>query len=505
MTKMSLDMGMMSRLVNLSLPFLCLLFAMAGYAFSFYFHFGTVFFFLLSILNLYYRYGQRRHTLLSNFGIIAQLRYFLESLGPEMRQYLFAGDTEERPFNRIEREEVYRMSRALDFSGAFGSEREFYSGDLKLRHSFFPLRREEVEPFSLVFGEERGAENSYRITHPVMVSGMSYGALSARAVETLSRGVREAGIPMSTGEGGYPEHHLKGGGDLIFQMGTAKFGVRREDNTLDEESLRRIASLESVKMIEIKLSQGAKPGKGGLLPAEKVTDEIARLRKVEPGVEILSPPGHPECTDPLSTVEFIGRVQRVSALPVGIKFCLGQTSEFRALVRAMKERSLFPDYIALDGAEGGTGAAPRSFMDDLGLPIFYSLPLVDRILREEGVRDRLKLVAAGRLIIPSRQILAMALGADVIYTARGFMLALGCIQSLQCNRNTCPVGITTHDPRLVRGLDQEYKSRRVRNYVKALEEVHGELLSAMGVRSHRELNADHVYRSRLYRAEGGEE
>jgi pentatricopeptide repeat protein len=277
-------------------------------------------------------------------------------------------------------------------------------------------------------------------------------------------------------------------------MGTAKFGVRTPDGRLDEDKLRALAALEQVKMVEIKLSQGAKPGKGGLLPKEKITPEIAELRGVPAGRDVVSPAHHVECVDAPSTVGFIGKIQQVSGLPTGIKLCLGRPEEFRALVQEMKRQDIVPDFITVDGGEGGTGAAPKSFMDEVGMPLLEALPLVHGILQQEGVRERLVIFASGKLIAPGRQMQALSLGADVSYSARGFLLALGCIQALQCNRNTCPTGITTHQRHLQRGLDIDDKAQRVANYVEALHHDHVELLAAMGKSSARELDITDVYR-----------
>jgi glutamate synthase domain-containing protein 2 len=281
--------------------------------------------------------------------------------------------------------------------------------------------------------------------------------------------------------------------NLIFQMGTAKFGVRNEDGSLNDQKLKDLADQDPIKMIEIKFSQGAKPGKGGLLPKEKISEEIAELRNVPMGQDVISPPHHVECLCPKTSVQFIRRVQEVSGLPVGIKFCLGRNTEFQELVREMKAQKVFPDYIDIDGAEGGTGAAPKSFMDDLGVPLVVALPAVQRILLEEGVRDKLKLVCAGKLINAGKQVKVLSMGANAIYTARGFMLAIGCIQALQCNKNICPVGITSHDPQFENGLDIESKSDRVVNYVNALEHDFTEILSAMGCRNVSELAHSNIY------------
>ncbi|MCY4523507.1 MAG: FMN-binding glutamate synthase family protein, partial [Halobacteriovoraceae bacterium] len=347
-------------------------------------------------------------------------------------------------------------------------------------------------------GEERGISNAFNITKPMMISAMSYGALSARAVRSFARGAKKAGIPMNTGEGGYPKHHLLENCDLIFQMGTAKFGVRNEDGGLNDSLLEKISNLKQVKMIEIKLSQGAKPGKGGLLPKEKITDEISQLRGVPKGRDVISPPGHLECTDANSTIGFIRRVQEISQLPVGIKMCLGRSDELAEIIDQMKKQKVYPDYMVVDGAEGGTGAAPKPFMDDLGVPIYRALPQVWQLLTDKGVRNHLKLVASGKLINAGRQFTAMSFGADAVYSARGFMLAIGCIQALQCNANSCPVGITTHNPKLYKGLDIEEKSQRVVNYIENLWHDHEEILASLGKTTHKDLNRGNLFIPEYY-------
>ena len=478
MSKLAVDLEKVAQGVNLALPALTIIAALLGHYVSFYFHFLTVTGLMFNFINFMYIYGQNQHALLSNFGLLAQGRYILESIGPELRQYLFANDVEERPFNRIERAEVYRKSLNVDSSSSFGTQLDY--DQIKLAHSFFPTLLDQIQPYSLTFGEERGIEKTYTLNSPLIISGMSFGALGEHAIRALSRGAKKAKIPMNTGEGGHPKYHLMEGADLIFQMGTAKFGVRHPDGRLDDEKLRNLAAQDQIKMIEIKFSQGAKPGKGGLLPKEKITPEIAELRGVEMGQDVVSPPFHIECIDYESTVRFIQHVQDVSQLPVGIKFCLGRPNQFRTLVQTMKRLNCFPDFMTIDGAEGGTGAAPKSFMDEIGRPLFKALPVVDRILRDEGVRSRLKLLASGRLINAGRQMQALSLGADAVCSARGFMMAIGCIQALQCNKNSCPVGITTHKHHLQRGLDIEVKSERVKAYVKNLSKDLKELLAATG-------------------------
>ena len=491
--KLSIDLHKLAKFTNLAIPILAILFFIAGLKVSFYFHFLTVTFIFLAIINFFYLKVQTTHSVLRNFGVLGQGRYMLESVGPELRQYLFANDTEEKPFNRTERAEVYRKAKNIDSASSFGSQFEFDASEIKIRHSMFPISKDKLTPYRLTFGEERGVANSYTITRPFIISAMSYGALGERAVRSFARGAKMAGIPMNTGEGGYPKYHLDEGCDLIFQMGTAKFGVRNEDGTLNDDKLQELAQKDSIKMVEIKFSQGAKPGKGGLLPKEKITDEIAELRGVPKDRDVISPSSHAECTDIESTVAFIDHVQKVTELPVGIKLCVGRPQQFEELVLEMKRQNVFPDWITVDGAEGGTGAAPKAFIDRVGMPVFPALKSVNDILVKNEVRDRLKLLASGKLVAPGRQMVAFCLGADAIYSARGFMLSLGCIQALQCGNNTCPVGITTHDPVLQHGLNIDAKAPRIANYVHNLEHDLEELLASAGCRSVKELTFDHLF------------
>lgn len=479
-SRLILNLDKLSRTVNAAMAAAVPVFFALGHFVSFYFHFLTVTFILINILNVFYIYVQKHHTLLRNYGLLAQFRYLTESIGPELRQYLFSSDTEERPFTRIDRAEVYRKAKNVDSSSSFGTVRDLLPGSLLLRHSLYPLDARDVERFELTFGEERMLERAFTIRSPLLISAMSYGSLGERAVRALARGAGRAGIAMNTGEGGYPRHHLEEKADLIFQMGTAKFGVRTANGDLDDAKLRELARTESIRMIEIKLSQGAKPGKGGLLPKEKITPEIADLRGITASADVHSPPSHSECRNPEQTAAFVRRVQDVSGLPVGIKLCLGKKRDFISLIAAFKAADRFPDYIVIDGAEGGTGAAPKSFMDEVGTPLFEALPWVHNHLLDCGSRNRLKLLASGKLISPGYQAKALCLGADAIYSARGFLLALGCIQALQCNSNNCPTGITTHNPALQRGLDIDDKAQRVYHFVKNTEKELYEICAALG-------------------------
>lgn len=492
-SSLSIDLNKLAKFTNFAIPLFAVLFFAAGYYVSFYFHYLTVSFLFLSIINFFYLHVQTRHALLRNFGILGQARYMLESVGPELRQYLFASDTEERPFNREERTDVYRKAKNIESTFSFGTLTNFDATEIKFKHSLFPLDKDQLTPFSLTFGAERGLSSAYTIHKHILISAMSYGALGKNAVRALARGAKMSGIPMNTGEGGFPKYHLKENTDLIFQLGTAKFGVRHEDGTLNDNKLADISQLEQVRMIEIKLSQGAKPGKGGMLPKEKISEEIAELRGIPRDRDAISPSSHKECKDLASTVAFLRRVQEVSQLPVGMKLCIGCLDEFRELIREMKRQGTFPDYFALDGGEGGTGAAPKAFMDHVGLPILPALHGVQTILLEEKVRDKTKILSAGKLINPGEQLVAMALGADAVYTARGFLLALGCIQALQCGKNTCPAGITTHDPALSKGLVINSKAERVAHYTNALERELLELLAASGCPSFQDLSPKNLF------------
>ncbi|MBL4694100.1 FMN-binding glutamate synthase family protein [Candidatus Gracilibacteria bacterium] len=476
------------------LYFSTLIFAALGIWMHPYFHIGSGIFGFLSLVNLYYKHVQTEDILLRNFGLLAQMRYILESIGPELRQYFYASDTEERPFNRNERSEVYKKAENVDSTTSFGSQLEFDHHEIKLRHSMFPILKEERQKYSLTFGEERGLKNKFEITKPFMISAMSFGSLGENAVRSLSKGAALGGIPINTGEGGLSPYHLSGGGDVIFQLGTAKFGCRNSDGSLNEEKFKEIAANKQVRMIEIKFSQGAKPGKGGLLPKEKITKEISEIRGVPMDQDIVSPPRHIECDTTVNTVKFIAKVQSLANdKPVGIKLTLGNEKEFREMILEMKKQDVLPDYMDIDGSEGGTGAAPKSFIDSVGIPLLVALPRVQKILTEEGVRDKMKLVCSGKLINAAKQLTAMAYGADAIYTARGFMLALGCIQALQCNKGTCPVGITTHDPLLQHGLVVEKKAERIKNYIFNMDHDFHELLAATGARTVQDLSMDKLY------------
>ncbi|MGD8583551.1 MAG: FMN-binding glutamate synthase family protein, partial [Gammaproteobacteria bacterium] len=338
------------------------------------------------------------------------------------------------------------------------------------------------------------AATPYTTSSIFNISGMSYGAISKPAVRALSYGAKKAGSWMNTGEGGLSLYHLESGADLVFQIGTAKYGVCDEAGNLSDEKLKQIAAYEQVKMFELKLSQGAKPGKGGLLPGDKVTNEIAKIRGIPPGTDSISPNRHPEIASNDDLLDMIHHIRLVTGKPVGLKAVIGDNNWINELCSAINRRGhgYAPDFITVDSADGGTGAAPQSLMDYVGLTIQESLPLVVDSLIDHDLRERVKVIASGKLINPSEAAWALCVGADFIVTARGFMFALGCIQALQCNRNTCPTGITTHNAKLQKGLVAEQKAYRVANYIKNMVYEIGLIAHACGVRSPQELNRNHA-------------
>ena len=440
---------------------------------------------------------QTRQALRRNYPVIVHFRYLFERLGQFFRQYFFAMDREELPFNRAQRTWVYRAAKDLDNTVAFGSTRNLSQpGTVLFVNTPFPtLGEDAVPPREVVVGPD--CREPYVTRSLFNISGMSFGAISRPAILALSQGAKRAGCWLNTGEGGLSPWHLEGGGDLVFQIGTAKFGVRDATGSLDDGKLREVAAHAQVRMFEIKLSQGAKPGKGGILPGAKVTAEIAGIRGIRPGEDAISPNRHPDIRDNSELLDMIARVRRVTGKPTGFKAVLGGPEWLDALFALIRKRGLeqgldsAPDFITVDGAEGGTGAAPQALIDDMGLPLREALPLLVDKLSEYGLRQRVKVIASGKLVTPADVAWALCAGADFTCTARGFMFALGCIQSLRCNRNTCPTGITTHDPRLQKGLVPAAKAERVAHYQRNMTREVGVLAHACGVREPRELNRSH--------------
>jgi glutamate synthase domain-containing protein 2 len=452
--------------------------------------------FILFLIGVYIAdVSQTKQAIRRNYPVIGHFRYYFEHIGTFFRQYFFSMDREEMPFNRAQRSWVYRAAKDIENIVAFGSTRDLRpSGTLLFVNTAFPtLGKDAVDCKPVVIGES-SAQKPFTAHSFFNISGMSYGAISKPAVQALSYGAKKAGAWMNTGEGGLSPYHLEGGADIVFQIGTAKYGVRGDDGGLSDEKLKQVADHENVRMFEIKMSQGAKPGKGGILPAAKVSAEIAEIRGIAEGSNSISPNRHIEieCNDDL--IDMINHIREVTGKPVGFKAVIGDEAwlgEFLAAVNKRGKHSA-PDFITIDSADGGTGAAPMSLIDYVGMPINESLPrAIDKIC-EAGLRDRIKVIASGKLINPAEVAWALCVGADFIASARGFMFSLGCIQALQCHQNTCPTGITTHDRKLQRGLVAEQKSTRVANYIKNIRYEVGVIAHSCGVRNPLELNRRHA-------------
>jgi len=439
--------------------------------------------------------SQTNNPVQRNFPVLYWGRWFAVTVGPLLRQYWFANDLEEKPYSRVTRNWVYATSKGRKNTIGFGSQVDFDEvGTYTIMPAMFGRDEDSIyaERYRRVVGEATGVANPVTLEHFVNISAMSYGSLSARAVTALNMGAGKAGILHNTGEGGYASYHQKGG-DVIFQIGTGKFGCRGPDGEFSDEEYREIAERENVRMIELKMMQGAKPGKGGILPSKKITKEIARIRKVPLDRDVISPPRHSEFDDVEGLFDFLDRLRSIADKPVGIKIVVGHTEEVEAIAAAMAaEPGRGPDFISIDGGEGGTGAAPLVLASHAGVPMKQGVAVVDWAMRKHGVRDRVHLFASGQIATPIDVAVAMALGADGVNIARGFMLALGCIQALECNSNRCPTGITTQDSKLQRALDVEAAAKRVANYVKTLEKETYMLCESCGHSSPDQFTADDI-------------
>lgn len=437
---------------------------------------------------------QTQQTIRKNYPVVGRFRYFFEHMGEFFRQYFFAMDREELPFNRAQRAWVYRVSKNVDSTVAFGSTDNINdSGRVLFVNCPFPTLGQDVAPPKPVtIGAD--CKHPYTTSSLFNISGMSYGALSKPAVLALSLGAKEAGCWMNTGEGGLSLYHLEGGADIVFQIGTAKNGVRDLDGNLNDEKLIEIAAHTQVKMFEIKMSQGAKPGKGGILPGAKVSEEIARIRGIKVGEDAISPNRHLDVNSFDDLIDMVNRVRDVTGKPTGFKMVMGSPKQIDTLIAAIKERGAdaAPDFITVDGAEGGTGAAPMPLIDSVGMSLRESLPILVDMLSKYDLRSRIKVIASGKLITPAAVAAALCVGADFITSARGFLFSLGCIQALQCNKNTCPTGITTHDSKLQKGLHPPTKAIRVANYANNMMKEVGIIAHSCGVKSPRALNRGHA-------------
>ena len=467
------------------------------YLFVFVIGLGILWVIVLFVIDI----TQTQSAVRRNFPVVGRFRGLFERLGEFFRQYFFAMDREEMPFNRAERTWVYRAAKGADTTVAFGSTKDLRPvGTLIFVNCPYPtLEKDAADTAECTIGPF--SAHPYTTDRLFHVSGMSYGAISRPAVRALSNGARMAGCWMNTGEGGLSPYHLEGGADIVFQIGTAKYGVRMPDGGLDTAKLAAIAAHPQVRMFEIKLSQGAKPGKGGILPGVKVTEEIAGIRGIPVGQDSISPNRQPEIDSAGDLLDFIDLVRRTTGKPVGFKAVVGAYGWLGQLFEEVWRRGIesAPDFITVDSGEGGTGAAPMPLIDNVGLPVRESLPLVVDLLNAHGMRPRIRVITSGKMINPSGVAGALCLGADFVISARGFMFALGCIQALQCNRNTCPTGVTTHDKRLQRGLVPEDKAERVRRYQQQIEKEVGIIAHSCGVPEPRRLRRMHC---RIVQANG---
>lgn len=435
---------------------------------------------------------QRRHTVLRNFPIVGHIRYFMEAFRPEIQQYFIDSNIDANPVEREMRSLVYQRAKNELETRPFGTQRDLYQVGYEWASHSLAAHADLHEAPRIRVGGER-CSRPYEASL-LNISAMSFGALSSAAIRALNQGAKAGGFAHNTGEGGISPEHL-GGGDLIWQIGTGYFGCRRADGRFDPEAFQRQAGQDSVRMIEIKLSQGAKPGHGGVLPGVKVSEEIARIRMIEPGRTVVSPPGHTEFSSPEGLLEFVDRLRTLSGgKPTGFKLCVGRRTDFFAICKAMVETGIRPDFITVDGGEGGTGAAPLEFSNSVGMPARDAWVFVHNSLVGAGLRDDIRIIASGKIFSAFHMIRAMAIGADLCASARGMMFALGCIQSLRCNANTCPTGIATQNPALVYGLDPADKSVRVANFHRNTMKGLLELLGAMGLHHTSELRPEHIFR-----------
>ena len=429
-----------------------------------------------------------------NYPVIGRFRHMFTSLGEFFRQYFFAMDREEMPFNRAQRDWVARAGEGKGNTVAFGSTRNLNipGTPIFVNAAFPPLDNQFAAAAPMLIGPH--AREPYNAPSIFNISGMSYGAISRPAVEALSRGAAEAGIWLNTGEGGLSPYHLLGNCDIVYQIGTAKYGVRDEFGRISDEKLKQVAAHPQVRMFEIKLAQGAKPGKGGILPGAKVNDEIAQIRGIPVGEDSYSPNRHVEVDSFEDLLDMVAHIREVSGKPVGFKTVVGAPEPFQELFSLIRERGeeSAPDFITIDGGEGGTGAAPMPLIDLVGMPIREAMLIVSDLRDTYGLHNRIRLIASGKLVNPADVAWAITAGADFVTSARGFMFALGCIQALKCNRNTCPTGITTHDPRLQKGLVVERKYTRVARYARSVINEVETIAHSVGVAEPRLMRRRHV-------------
>lgn len=423
---------------------------------------------------------QTKHSILRNYPVLGHMRFFFEGIRPEIRQYLIESDQDEEPFSRDDRSLVYQRAKGVEDARPFGTRMRVYdAGYSWVTHSVQPVHITDTD-FRVTIGN-KDCKQPYDASI-YNISAMSFGSLSANAISALNKGAKMGQFAHDTGEGGISRYHREGGGDLIYEIGSGYFGCRTEDGQFDPDKFKEQAASDQIKMIELKLSQGAKPGHGGMLPASKISAEIAAARGIPMGHDCISPAAHSAFTSPVQMMEFLGKLRNLSGgKPVGFKLCIGHQREFMCMVKAMLDTGIVPDFIVVDGTEGGTGAAPLEFANHVGMPMVEGLTFVHNTLRGAGIRDQVKLGAAGKVVSAFDIARALALGADWCNSARGFMFAVGCIQAQACHTNHCPVGVATQDPTRQRALDVDDKSQRVARFHRNTLMALGEMTGAAGL------------------------
>jgi glutamate synthase domain-containing protein 2 len=442
---------------------------------------------LVAIRDIFF---QKAHTISHNYPIVGHLRYWLESIGPEMRQYFVANNREELPFNRIERSWIYASAKKENNYEGFGTDRDIYEHQhIFINNAMMPFKLPENHPNTIdnsflpcakVIGQFNKRKRPFRPASIINVSAMSFGSLSAKAVESLNKGVKIAGAYHNTGEGGLSPYH-KNGGDIVFHFGTGYFGVRSEDGGFSmDKMIKLVEDNPFIRAIEIKLSQGAKPGKGGVLPGAKITKEIAEIRGVEIGKDVLSPPTHKAFSNVPELVNFIEKIAESTGLPVGIKAAIGKLEQWEELANIMAETGKGPDFITVDGGEGGTGAAPPSFADHVSLPWVYAFGDLYKLFKQKGLSERIVFIGSGKLGFPAKAAMGFAMGVDCINVAREAMMSIGCIQAQVCHTNRCPTGIATQSKWLQNGIDPTLKSERLAQYFKTFKKELIEITHAAG-------------------------
>jgi glutamate synthase domain-containing protein 2 len=433
---------------------------------------------------------QRRHTISHNFPVVGHIRYLFESIGPEIRQYFVANNREELPFNRIERSWIYASAKRENNYEGFGTDRDIYAHmHIFINNAMMPYKIGKEHPNSIekgflpcakIMGSFNNRRRPYRPASVINVSAMSFGSLSARAVESMNKGVAMANAYHNTGEGGLSPHHCHGG-DVVFHFGTGYFGVRAEDGGFSMDKMKALVRDNPfIRAIELKLSQGAKPGKGGVLPGAKITSEIAKIRGVEVGKDVLSPPNHKAFSNVPEMVDFIESIANETGLPVGIKAAIGKLDQWIELADIMVATGKGPDFITVDGGEGGTGAAPPSFADHVSLPWVYGFTDLYKLFQDKGLSERIVFIGSGKLGFPAKAAMAFSMGADCINVAREAMMSIGCIQAQVCHTNKCPSGVATQNKWLQNGIDPTLKSVRLAQYFKTFRKEFVEITHAAG-------------------------